>query len=515
MSTLHLVMSSPPPPLTHHLQGRAANLPTVILENIFFRLVRYRCRTGWSHKEKELPTDLHYITQVCRSWRRVALDRNKLWSCIEVRPGFQSDQSLVVGVGLVGRYLSRSGPILPLDIHFFVGQAIYWSPSLKVPLWHRTLAAKTMFRFLFTIAPVRHRLRSLKISFMIDRPGMFARPLPGTWPWNLDDMPQLECLTAFYPSITQSSEVGIIDLSACSNRIRTCDITGSLKVILAEGLVLSSLTSLQFCLVSGCDTALVGSWYDVLRRMPALKLLRVTILEELDWDHRKYYIHSGPFVPIQLPCLEKLRVDVFNEVECQDREGPYKFLEGLLCPQLKSLSIVCEYDNVPPIERGELIAREALMPRGPVPFLLKNCATLEHLYIGEDMFYDRELARVLVRCTNLRLLHFESSRFTKNSVLLKELHLEHPNPSSLIVGRDVLSRPLCPNLEHIKVLSCLLPSTTTTTDVVDMIVSRREKGGSKLTKFEFDDCGLDGFDEDPRIKRICKELKWRYEDECA
>lgn len=515
MSTPDLLMPIPPPTLTHHFQGRAANLSAVILEEIFFCLVQHQPNTGSDGDVVGLLLDLHNITQVCRSWRRVALGRHRLWTCIKVRTGLTSAGQLAKGLGLVEIYLARSGQVLPLDITVLVHACIFWTPSIgtDIPRTEMKLASSSMYRFMCLLEPVRHRLRSLTTCFPSS--SMRARPRKSALPWVLDNMPELESLTVLYQSPADKCEAGTIDLSASCNKLRQCDISGSIYVSLAEGLVLSSLTSLQFDLDGSCADELVASWYAILRRMPVLKTLTVTLNNNLEWDpHFHPRFHPVAFTKILLPRLEILRLYYMDEIDFRDLKAPYKFLGGLLCPQLKDLTVDCEYGYVPD-ERDDLTADEDMTPGGLAPFLLSNCDMLERLVIAEDMFYEVELTHALVRCTSLRHLHFNGVRFAENSVLFKELNLKLSS-SRVVVGDvhgDVVSRPLCPNLEFLKVTSCFIPSTITVTDVVDMIVSRREGEGSTLQHIDFDDCSLEGLKEDPRMRVIRDEILERCEDE--
>lgn len=52
-------------------------------------------------------------------------------------------------------------------------------------------------------------------------------------------MPELEHLSLTYPRAADSREAGTVELTACSARIRTCELPGALKAGLWEGLVLS------------------------------------------------------------------------------------------------------------------------------------------------------------------------------------------------------------------------------------------------------------------------------------
>lgn len=275
---------------------------------------------------------------------------------------------------------------------------------------------------------------------------------------------------------------------------------------LRERLVLSSLTTLQYNPIGNYDNALFACFYNVLRRMPALTSLSITIREDLDWDPRNYSQQPGVFTHIDLPQLERLQVLYSYVVELTDHEAPYQFLDGLQCPQVKELQILCSYDDAPN-SRPELSSLPIEDLLGPIPFLLTNGRMLERLVIGDDVFYEPELARALVHCTNLRYLHFRSVRFADNSQLLNELYL--PRPSRLVVGGTVFGddvpRAYCLNLECLKVTGCYLPFIDTA-DVVKMIVGMQARVGSRLEFFEFNDCNLDGFDKDPRILAIRREL---------
>lgn len=496
---------------THLVQGQAALLPSIILEKIFF-FVEPRPFGVVTR----LPIHRHRLTQVCRSWRDVALERNGLWTTIDVHTDCTSIRQLTKGVGLVETLLARTGAILPLDVTVSGNP---WSTSWPYPSTTTTksgpydtatphervqLTAAAMYRYMRLLAPVRHRLRTLSLSFGFDRPAELEAPLPGTWPWNLDDMRALESLYVTYPTVGSRREAGTIDVSACSDRLRRCDITGCMKVCLTEGVVLSALTYLRFDLYGSRDNALVASWYNVLRRTPALTGLVVVVREDLDWDPHH---HSGPgaFTPIALPRLTSLRVRYTEDMEEQNSAAPYQFLNALQCPLLQALAIICEYRDAADA-RGEFLMHDTALSGLLFPFLRDNGGMLEELEIGDDVFNEHELAWALVRCTRLRHLHFRSVRFASNSELLKLLHLECQSQ----LGD---TGPYCPNLEYLMVTECHLPPTIKTADIVEMIVGRHTKEGSKLKYFDFDYCDLDGFDEDPTIRAIRDEQTKKWEEE--
>lgn len=522
MSALPPMSTSPPPPppqtqmqtQTHLVQGQAALLPSIILEKIFFFVEPHLLGA-----KARLPIHRHKLTQVCQSWREVALDRNGLWTTIDVRTDCTSIGQLAKGVGLVETLLTRTGGVLPLDVTVFGNP---WSTSWPYPPPTTTatksgpydtesphervrLAAGSMYRYMRLLAPVRHRLRTLSLSFGFDRPAELAAPLPGSWPWNLDDMRALETLYVTYPTIGARREAGTIDVSACSDRLRRCDITGCMRVRLTEGVVLSALTYLRFDLYGSHDDALVASWYDILRRTPVLTGLVVVIREDLDWDPT-HHSSPGAFAPIALPRLASLRVRYTEDVEERNHAAPYQFLRALRCPRLQALGITCEYRDAADA-RGEFLMHDVALSGTLYPFLRDNGGALEELEIGDDVFYEHELACALVRCTRLRHLHFRGVRFASDSKLLKLLHLERQSHLGEAAG------PYCPNLEYLMVTECQLPPTIKTVDVVDMIVGRQKKEGSKLKYFDFDCCGLDGFDEDPRIVAIRDEQTEKWEEE--
>lgn len=169
----------------------------------------------------------------------------------------------------------------------------------------------------------RAPLRTLRLSLALNNPGALVRSQPGT------GMPEHLSLT--YPRVADSREIGTVDLTACSDRIRTCELTGAPKVGLRERLVLSSLTTLHHDPVGNYDhdNALFACFYNVLRCMPALTSLSITIREDLDWDPRNYSQQPGAFTHIDLPQLERLQVLYSNVVDLTDHGTPYQFFDGL------------------------------------------------------------------------------------------------------------------------------------------------------------------------------------------
>lgn len=486
--------------MTHHFQGKAAFLPLDVLERIFFH-----AQPG-PHEVSTALSVLKYapgnVSQVCRPWRRVALDRHKLWTSVEIVADVRSVGRLEKGVKLVETYISRSGTVLPLDVAVFAetegdpDDTEYLSANLR-------LAVMSMHQYMGLIIPVRHRLRYLELFLPTDGPRVIDAPIPGAWPWTLNNMPNLESLTVAYPPIGNSSEAGTIDLSACSTRIRKCSIYGCIKVCLAEGLVLENLVYLSFDLVRSRDSTLVASWYGILQRTTRLTELAVVIREGLDWTHRPIQPRG---LSIHLPHLHTLHVHYPAAVEDQSPLAPYRFLDGLRCPLLKDLALLCTYPDAP-ILRDPFDADIASFE--PYQFLHEHGVRLERLVIGHDLFYENELQFALTLCTNLRALHFYGMRFADDSEILKVLHLQYVTEELDEHGYA----PYCPQLRCLRVTNCYIPPTTTTTaGVVDMIVGLRAREGPRLDYFEFEGCNLKGFNEDPRILAIRDELKEESND---
>lgn len=476
-------------------QARAAILAGEILEIIFFFIHPYPGEHG-----ARLPSHLCSVTQVCSHWRNVALGRHRLWTSIEVVTDAMSMKQLDQGTRLLETILSRIGPILPLDItviadpHYVRLASRRPYPkydSAEVRLTRKMLTAASMYRYMSLIKPIRHRLRHLDLSFPIDKPCALGEPLPGTWPWRLDNMPELEFLSILYPSVGDEGEIGVIDLSACSAQIKECHFVGCLKICVAEGLVLKNLVNIEVDLFGSHDGVLVTSLYDVLQKTPGLKKLSVTTRAGLDWSHR----HNQPCSSIHLPQLEKLQVIYPMEMEWSP-VLPYLFLNDLRCKGLRDLKISCEYYDAPGA-RGEFQMQTSNI--GLFRFLYDNGGKLEQLVIGADLFYEYELKVALVRCRNLRCLHFNGVRFAEDSDLLKVLHL----PFSPDGGSSSLVHvPYCPRLESLKVTNCHIPLAIKKTDVMDMIVGRLEKEGSRLKYFEFARCNLEDVCKDPRIQTL-------------
>lgn len=97
-------------------------------------------------------------------------------------------------------------------------------------------------------------------------------------------MPELEHLTLTYPRAADSREAGIVELTACSARIRMCELPGALKAGLREGLVVSLQRPTAHA---------------------APKSLSVTIREAFDWDPRNYSQQPGAFTHIHLPSCRR------------------------------------------------------------------------------------------------------------------------------------------------------------------------------------------------------------------
>lgn len=453
------------------------------------------------------------VPQVCRPWRRVALGRHKLWTSVEIVADVRSVGRLEKGVKLVETFISRNGLVLPLDVTVFADAVCVQSVSQGesdeteyLPDNFR-LAVTSMHQYIMgLIIPVRHRVRHLELflpSFLpSDSPRVIHAPIPGACPWTLNKMPSLESLVVAYQPIGSSSEAGTIVLSACSTRIRKCSIYGCIKDCRAEGLVLENLVYLSFDLVGSHDSTLVASWHDILRRTTRLIELAVVICEGLDWTHRPIQPRG---LSIHLPHLHTLHVHYPAAVEDQSPLAPYRFLEGLHCPLLKNLALLCTYPDAP-ILHDPFDADIASFE--PYQSLHEHGVRLERLVIRHDLFYENELHFALTLCTNLRALHFYGMRSADDSEILKVLHLQY-------VTEDLDEHgyaPYCPQLRCLRVTNYYIPPTTTTTGVVDMIVGLCAREGPRLDYFEFERCNLKGFNEDPRILAIRDELKEESND---
>lgn len=487
--------------MSHHFQGRAAFLPLDILERVFLF-----AKPGPDDDLTEISVSKHApinISQVCRNWRWVGLGRHKLWTTVQISA--DSALRLQKGVSHVEAYIARSGSVLPLTIIVFATADCEQSMTTlendsddsESRRANARLAIASMDQYMRLIEPVRHRLQNLQLYLPLDAPGVLeaAQSLVAS-PWTLDNMPRLEILDVAYPPIGNAGEPRTIDLSACSTVIRKCFISGCIKLCIAEGLVLTNLRHLSFDLVGSRDSALVASWYDVLRRAPRLRSLTVTICEGLDWSHDHDPITTQPRLYVDLPRLRKLCVLFSVAVEEQNPTSPRDFLDGLRCPRLRDLTLRCKYPNAPD-ERDPFAAHD--LDVGPYLFLLDNGLRLERLVISCDLFYEYELRVALVSCINLRHLHFCDMRFADDSDLLKVLHLVFP-PEEL---DEPVHAPCCPQLECLKVTNCYVPPTITKEDVASMIIGRMEDEESKLECFEFEGCGLEGVYDDPRIQAMC------------
>lgn len=492
--------SPPETTMTHHFPGRATMLSVEILEYIFFLAQpepedEPEAERFPFHRYAPINT-----SQVCTDWRRVTLGRNGLWTTFEVVTDSKSVGRLVKGVDMAKTFFSRSGSILPLNVSVLANlssmevEANSELVDTKDASSKLRLATNAMHQYMRLVTAVRHRLQHLCLNFLIDDSDALEAPLPGTWPWRLDNMPRLEFLSVVYPMIGDNSEAGTIDLSACSTRLVECHIFGCLKISIADNLVLSNLTTLQFGLFGSSDNTLIASWCDILQRMPRLKTMIVLITEGLDWDLRNY-----SEVYILLPMLEELRVSFPDVVEEQDPNSPYDFIDGLWCPKLKEFEIKCVYDE----ERKARMQFNVNHDHTAFYHFLKNHGrVLEQLTIGCDLEYEYELGSALVHCTNLQYLCFSGIRFAENSELLSVLHMDRLLGDSQMHGENV-SGPYCPKLELLLVTHCFISPTIKAADVADMIVDRLGREIARLEYFELDGCDvLDGVNGDPRIQAI-------------
>lgn len=195
-----------------------------------------------------------------------------------------------------------------------------------------------MIQYMHLLMPVRHRLRRLFLKLLIDDPGPLEAPLPGAQTWKLVNMPELELLCVTFPTTNKSSEAGTIDLSACSERLCECYLSGCLKFFLADGIELSYLTTLSYDFAGNHNNILVASWFSILSRMPRLQTLEVTITERFDWFLPEYYI--------ELPMLEEFSIYFTVEAAEEEPDSPDIFIEGLWCPKLKSFLLRAIIGNV-------------------------------------------------------------------------------------------------------------------------------------------------------------------------
>lgn len=480
----------------HHLPGPAAFLSPDVLETVFMFAAASN-----SDDDDKLPLLRRApinVSHVNRHWRWFSLGRNGLWTTFKSIITTELDMRHAArDITRFETFLSRSGSVLPLKISILFNPIADWEPETETEdvstIWN--MAAYSMCRYMSLIMPVRHRLRTARLLFRLEGPESAPS---GVWPWNLDNMSELEHLVAGYPFIGEDDDPGIIDLSACSERIRTCDISGCLEIRIAKELNLSNLEVLKIDIPGHCSNieTLARSWYNALGRMPKLSHLSVVIHDGLNWD-----LHLD--FSIDLPKLEELRVRFTTEVEDQSPESPYEFLNNLSCPNLKNLKINCDYIETPEERNGFCLRIESI---GLYQFLRDNGGELESLVIGYDLFFESELLNALVRCTNLRQLQFRDMLFAEDSELLKVLHLERRLQEGVLHDEDI-PRPYCPELECLEVSRCYIPDTIQASDIVDMIVGRREKEGSKFKYFELEGCNLEGLGENPRIRAICEVIE--------
>lgn len=487
--------------MAHQFQGPAYLAPD-ILERIFFhaRPGPYEVSTALS----VLRFAPGNVSQVCRSWRYVALGRMKLWTSVKIVTDVGSVGRLEKGVRLVEEYILRSGPILPLDITVngckksAVERDVNGTGGSRINMG---LAVTSMHQYMRLIQPVRDRLRhlELRIPMSVTEPSVLQDKLR---PWTLENMPNLEHLALTYPPIRNSSEAGTIDLSACSTRIRKCHISGCFKVRIAEGLRLENLAYLHFDLAGCRDSALVANWYDILRRTTRLQKLAVVIRNGLDWTHHPIQPHE---FSVKLLHLHTLHVRFTVGVEAQSPMSPHTFLDGLYCPKLKNLELICSYSNAPsardPFERAFDGYGFAFVGYKPYDFLEEHGDGLERLVIGHDLYYEQDFENALMRCPNLRALQFRGMRFAEDSEIFMVLNYY----ASGELNEDNCGQ-FCTRLEYLTVTNCHIPPSTDKTLLVDMIVNLRAHE-QKLEYFAIEGCNLEGFNEDPRILAVRAELE--------
>lgn len=273
MSTLHsaqpIASTIPTPGQPHHLQGRAANLSLEILRVELIFLYAQPSPDEEDPMGFALLHALHNVSQVCQSWRIVALGRHGMWTNIRVITYFNTEEKHAKDHDMVETYyLSRSGCVLPLDVDLVVGPRYSSPEEMPMPVESETLrsqrlGAASMNQYMHLLMPVRHRLRRLFLKLLIDDPGALEAPLPGAQTWKLDNMPELELLCVTFPTTNKSSEAGTIHLSACSERLCECYLSGCLKVSLADGMELLNLTTFSYDFARNHNNMLVASWFSI------------------------------------------------------------------------------------------------------------------------------------------------------------------------------------------------------------------------------------------------------------
>lgn len=435
-----------------------------------------------THTLRTAPTN---ISQVNTHWRSVALSSRRLWSTLTLN----TDRLSLFARCLshFALFLSRCGPNvkLPLDISItchpieFVNKSMNgWSLKTDVCEEIKLEGLRTVEGFFELLLPRRSSWRNVLLSLSMMH--LQSSEKPRHWPLCIDNLSAIEMFFLSFPPMAHWTvgEPALIDFSS-STRLEKAWIRGHVKVRLDEGVKLENLVFLQLDLI-GEHTYYPADadWYHLLTHAPNLATLNLSLCR------------GGPLAfllePDTLPRLRTL--NILNR-------GPehfmpvFSFLSSIVCPSLRSLEITT---RIPCDHSVRALATDAWNPLGLSLFFKQSACPLVYLAIDAHVIDDTDLTSALAFIPSLRHLKIRHAQFPADALLVPSLALD-----SIMLGEELR----CPELETLVFKSCKFGNPDCKL-MVEMINYRWYAEGSKLRCFDFNDCNLNGFDEDPLIKEI-------------
>lgn len=435
-----------------------------------------------THNLRTAPTN---ISQVNTHWRSVALSTRRLWSTLTLN----TDRLSIFArhMSHFELFLSRCGPNvkLPLDISItchpieFVNKSMSgWSLKTDVCEEVKLEGLRTVERFFELLLPRRSSWRNVLLSLSMMHLQSSAKPRH--WPLCIDNLRAIEMFFLSFPPMAHWTvgEPALIDFSS-STGLEKAWIRGHVKVHLSDGVNLEKLVFLQLDLIGEHAYYPADSgWYHLLTHAPNLATLNLSLCR------------GGPLVfllePITLPRLRTL--NILNR-------GPehfmpvFSFLSSIVCPSLRNLEITT---RIPRSYGVRALATDTWNPLGLSLFFKQSACPLVYLAIDAHIIDDADLTSALAFIPTLRHLKIRNAQFPADALLVPSLALD-----SIELGEELR----CPELETLVFKSCKFGNPDCKL-MVKMINYRWYTEGSRLRCFDFNDCNLNGFDEDPLIKEI-------------